>query len=82
MGYIHFSNSKAKYTAVRNTSLETLFIIYNLPENMIDMTIMFILYIDHTIVIPLVVTNLLQDHIQKIEDDVKENETHHFIIHQ
>jgi hypothetical protein len=30
--------------------------------------------VDHTIVIPLVVTNLLQDHIQKIEDDVKENE--------
>jgi hypothetical protein len=30
--------------------------------------------VDHTIVIPLAVTNLLQDHIQKREDDVKENE--------
>jgi hypothetical protein len=32
--------------------------------------------VDHAIIIPLVVTNLLQDHIQKREDDidVKENE--------
>jgi hypothetical protein len=30
--------------------------------------------VDHTIVIPLDVTNLLQDRIQKREDDVKENE--------
>jgi hypothetical protein len=30
--------------------------------------------VDHTVVIPLTVTNLLQDHIQKREDDVKENE--------
>jgi hypothetical protein len=30
--------------------------------------------VDHTIVIPLVVTNLLLDPIQKWEDDVKENE--------
>jgi hypothetical protein len=30
--------------------------------------------LDHTIVIPLAVTNLLQDRIQKREDDVKENE--------
>ncbi|KAL5655234.1 hypothetical protein ACJX0J_034553, partial [Zea mays] len=38
--------------------------------------------VDHIIVIPLAVTNLLHDHIQKREDDVKENETHHLIIHQ
>jgi hypothetical protein len=30
--------------------------------------------VDHIIVIPLAVTNLLHDHIQKREDDVKENE--------
>jgi hypothetical protein len=30
--------------------------------------------VDHTIVIPFVVTNLLNDHMQKREHDVKENE--------
>jgi hypothetical protein len=30
--------------------------------------------VDHNIVVSLAVTNLLQDHIQKWEDDVKENE--------
>jgi hypothetical protein len=30
--------------------------------------------VDHTTIIPLPVTNLLQDRIQKREDDVKENE--------
>jgi hypothetical protein len=30
--------------------------------------------VDHTVVIPLAVNNLLQDHIQKREDAVKENE--------
>ncbi|KAL5672595.1 hypothetical protein ACJX0J_016901, partial [Zea mays] len=38
--------------------------------------------VDHTIVIPLAVTNLLHGRIQKQEDNVKENETHYFITHQ